>query len=732
MRHQWRNSPGPRPLRSKQWPYGFPWLAQEGKATVRLHNYFVERCCKIAHTAHKAGATFIWEHPEDLGLIPSVQESPASIWQMTEVRNLVKTTQGTIWAIYQCHFGADSPKPTRFISNRDFQQQFSGFASFNADNTYVGPLPQQCGHRFHVKKLIGKHEGQWRTSPSAAYPSGVCKYLAKLLLSRFEGECGHLDINTEKPLQQPQPGVQQKQADTTGDSPPSTSSDTVSEAKDMSIQGEDQQSPTPGHQPTIENATCAGSPIQCNWDGDYHFLADGFGLCSPNRWHPRDRCCFEEPDSKTFTSKIFSLLDQAVTQHLGDARKAAFELALGRMQGSPFSEETLTGLRRTWASLFPRPETTGTPSEGQPFFLELMSQSLQILGDPDWRILTQDKESFATGVPLGYDQPLPRVPQVFPPKEKHRKLDDSEFSEVAQNYKSADEMAAELEKKFREEEKQGRMFPATMGSLKQDFPGCPVLVAAMGAIKKPNGDVRPLHDGTHHVQVNNCIKSDNQLQYPGPGDAAALVEVARASKEACFAMLADISSAHRLVKIRRQDWPLLCCRAHSASPVIWVNTVGTFGISSAAEWWTRLFALVGRLVTAVLRKSQVLQLAYVDDLHVVRWGDQKFKSLWMLLLAYEILGTPFGYHKFKGGLEVQFVGYELNYLRSTIGISNKRATWLAEFVVNLQRASFTTSMRDFNEFLGRLGFVARVLTWIKPHLAPLYSWSAVVDKFFIA
>ena len=176
--------------------------------------------------------------------------------------------------------------------------------------------------------------------------------------------------------------------------------------------------------------------------------------------------------------------------------------------------------------------------------------------------------------------------RVFPAKEKRRKLDDSEFSEVAQNYKSADEMAAELEKKFREEEKQGRMFPATMGSLKQDFPGRPALVAAMGAIRKPNGDVRPLHDGTH--QVNNCIKSDNQLQYPGPGDAAALVEVARASKEARFAMSADISSAHRLVKIRRQDWPLLCCRAHSASPVIWVNTVGarqrSGGQDSSPSW----------------------------------------------------------------------------------------------------------------------------------------------------
>ena len=283
-------------------------------------------------------------------------------------------------------------KPTRFISNANFEQPFSGFASFNVDNTYLGPLQQQCGHRFHVKKLIGKHGGQWRTSPSAAYPSGVCRYLAKLLLSRFVGEFGPLDTNTEEPQPQSQSEDQQTQEqtmdDAPGKAPSSLSSDTVSEAEDLSMQEEAQQIATPGQQPATENATCAGNPIQCNWDGDYHFLADGFGLCSPNRWRPRDRCCFEQPEVASFTSKIFSLLDQAVAQNLGDTRKAAFELALGRMHGSPFSEETLNGLRRKWASLLPRPEATLTPPEGQPFYLELMSQSLQILDDPDWRILT--------------------------------------------------------------------------------------------------------------------------------------------------------------------------------------------------------------------------------------------------------------------------------------------------------------------------------------------------------
>lgn len=35
--------------------------------------------------------------------------------------------------------------------------------------------------------------------------------------------------------------------------------------------------------------------------------------------------------------------------------------------------------------------------------------------------------------------------------------------------------------------------------------------------------------------------------------------------------------------------------------------------------------------------------------------------------------------------------------------------------------------RSFAEFLGRLGFVSQLLIWMKPHLSPLYAWSAVVS-----
>ena len=40
-----------------------------------------------------------------------------------------------------------------------------------------------------------------------------------------------------------------------------------------------------------------------------------------------------------------------------------------------------------------------------------------------------------------------------------------------------------------------------------------------------------------------------------------MVARARETREAPFAISADISQAHRRVKIRKEDWPLLACRS---------------------------------------------------------------------------------------------------------------------------------------------------------------------------
>eukprot|EP00435_Cladocopium_sp_Y103_P003553 s890_g1.t1 len=321
-----------------------------------------------------------------------------------------------------------------------------------------------------------------------------------------------------------------------------------------------------------------------------------------------------------------------------------------------------------------------------------------IVQDPDVEALVDNEDSFATGVPLGVEAPLPRSPQVYPEKVKHRKLDGSDFNPVADNYQSAQLSSADLEKKFLEEELLGRMYPSRLSVLKEEFGEERIRVASMAAIIKPDGTVRLLHDSTHSVRVSNSIVYRDQIQCPGPAEVAAVVRESVESREAPFCVSADIKAAHRLVKIRRRDWPYMCCR------------------------------FVGYLMI----NSWFLHLVYVDDLHGSFTGLAKFENLWIWVLAFELVGTPFAYHKFRGGYASEFVGYQLRYDLNEFGIFLKRGEWLVSWIRKAAERKYVVVTKDSAEFLGRLGFVAQLLAWLKPHLSPLFAWSAATSSSTVA
>ena len=87
------------------------------------------------------------------------------------------------FAIQQCHFGAITPKPTRFLGTfavTDARCHF-GLPRFDKQGLYKGPLPKSCGHT-HKHKLLGKTASKWNTSPSASYPPALCEFLSLLVL----------------------------------------------------------------------------------------------------------------------------------------------------------------------------------------------------------------------------------------------------------------------------------------------------------------------------------------------------------------------------------------------------------------------------------------------------------------------------------------------------------------------------------------------------------------------
>ena len=197
-RHRHAGRGGPVPLRSKLHVWGFPWLSSRHKATAELGNFFIRQCLKAALIQARAARFYFWEHPEDLGVTLS-GDFPASIWQLEDMHALV-SLGGATWALHQCEYGADTPKPTRFASNLPaFQPLGQHWPEFNEEGRYVGPL-QACSHQHH-KSRVGWGDGGWRTSGTEAYPPALCDYIAQGCLSASTSSTEDVSRHAQPPCE---------------------------------------------------------------------------------------------------------------------------------------------------------------------------------------------------------------------------------------------------------------------------------------------------------------------------------------------------------------------------------------------------------------------------------------------------------------------------------------------------------------------------------------------------
>ena len=119
-RAQYSNNHGPKPVRSREHPWGFPWLEGEDLLRCNIGNTLVLKSIECATAIHNAGGRYIWEHPEDLGALYDGR-MPASIWQTSQMTGLAARTGATTAALHQCDPRADGsccidyPKPTRLL-----------------------------------------------------------------------------------------------------------------------------------------------------------------------------------------------------------------------------------------------------------------------------------------------------------------------------------------------------------------------------------------------------------------------------------------------------------------------------------------------------------------------------------------------------------------------------------------------------------------------------------------
>ena len=117
------------------------------------------------------------------------------------------------------------------------------------------------------------------------------------------------------------------------------------------------------------------------------------------------------------------------------------------------------------------------------------------------------------------------------------------------------------------------------------------------------------------------------------------------------------------------------------------------------------------------------QFLYADDLRWTAWGDSKYRTLLQALIVWLLVGCPFSWHKVRGGLSMDWLGYHLDFCKFRVGISLQRSQWLISWGEQILLNGMVL-VRHLACGLGRIGFASSVLHWIKPFMAPLYSWVA--------
>ena len=114
-RAPWRNSRGPRPLRSYDHPDGLPGLRWGERRKARLGDNLADFSMRVAAAAlHLEHSYVLLEQPEDLGAI-AAGSRPSSMWQRASFRAIADHPRARHVAFHQADFGAPYPKPTRLL-----------------------------------------------------------------------------------------------------------------------------------------------------------------------------------------------------------------------------------------------------------------------------------------------------------------------------------------------------------------------------------------------------------------------------------------------------------------------------------------------------------------------------------------------------------------------------------------------------------------------------------------
>ena len=419
--------------------------------------------------------------------------------------------------------------------------------------------------------------------------------------------------------------------------------------------------------------------------GKYFEYHDGCGLTSPGRWDKQQRSFPVGRGWKGLRDGIYNILAQGVRRDgtvVGSSgiQKILLQLACTPkvdvfepewiMQARTFIKSWVTGRCGNFDA------SVQDVEDGQPFCLYLMFFLLREMRDPDYRLM----DTLRTGVTAGILHPLPRTPALYEEQSKWRLWVDPlvEGCREAENYSSVAEHVDKVEAQFRDEERLGAMKEYKDDELVRLY-GSNIAISPLAVLVESAEKFRVLHDGTHKTRVNHRVRCRDKLRSPGVREKHVQLRINRKSGDIPISILGDFSRAHRLVKIASDEWAMLSCKLRPNTT--WVNCVGTFGISSAAYWWSRLSGALIRMVFGILADDWPMEvLLFADDVDFEAVNERERVAVVLAIFLMLVFGSPMKNAKFRGGFRVQWIGLYFDNKLYSLGLSPSRAQWLVTWI----------------------------------------------------
>ena len=120
-------------------------------------------------------------------------------------------------------------------------------------------------------------------------------------------------------------------------------------------------------------------------------------------------------------------------------------------------------------------------------------------------------------------------------------------------------------------------------------------------------------------------------------------------------------------------------------------------------------------------------LLYSDDFLMTAGTQSEMMDLAVVLLLWVALGVPWKWKKFRGGFKAEWIGYHVDFDHYVLGISPRRADWLACWCERTVREK-EARVEDLRAVMGRLVFALGALEYLRPFCAPILSWVAVAGR----